>query len=113
MADRGDVLQLRSRVGFGAGEEGERAVVIQASALNAVLPTPLVVPLDVVADPYLDVELLVPVSALEAGASEDHVAIPTHVRVLPGDRFAPGRVGKLRARTLAQLDDKLRLVLDL
>jgi mRNA-degrading endonuclease toxin of MazEF toxin-antitoxin module len=113
MADRGDVLQFASRIGFGASAGGERAVVIQASPLNSVLPTLLAVPLDVAADPYLGADLLVRVPAAEAGAKRDHVAIPTHIRFLRRDQFEPGRVGRLRPKTLADLDDKLRLILDL
>jgi mRNA-degrading endonuclease toxin of MazEF toxin-antitoxin module len=113
MAERGDVMQFRTRIGFGTGKQGERAVVVQATELNSALPTTLVVPLDVLADPYVDRELLVLVPADEIGAAKDHVAIPTHIRIVRSDAFEPGRVGRLRSRTLAELDDRLRLVLDL
>jgi mRNA-degrading endonuclease toxin of MazEF toxin-antitoxin module len=113
MTERGDVLQLRSRVGFGAGKEGERVVVVQATELNSALPTTLVVPLDQLADPYVGRELLVQVPATEAGTRKDCVAIPTHVRFVPTDRFEPGRVGRLGGTTLSELDEKLRLILDL
>jgi hypothetical protein len=46
MAERGDVFQLIRRLGLGAGQEGERVVIVQADALNSVLPTLLVVPLE-------------------------------------------------------------------
>lgn len=88
-------------------------LIVQATELGAALPTTLVVPLDVVADPYVDRELLVYVPADEAGTAKDHVAIPTHLRFVRSDRFEPGRVGRLRARTLAELDEKLGLLLDL
>jgi len=113
MAERGDVLELRSRLGFGAKDVSERVVVVQATELNSALPTTLFVPLDVLADPYLDRELLVRVPAAEAGTRKDQVAIVTHLRFAPTDRFGPGRVGKLRADTLAELDEKLRLILEL
>lgn len=113
MTERGDVLQLRTRLGFGAGREGERVVVVQVAELNSALPTTLVVPLDLFADPYLDSDLLVRVPAPEAGTPKECVAIPTHLRFLPTDRFEAGRVGRLRAKTLADLDEKLRLILDL
>jgi hypothetical protein len=51
-------------------------VIVQATELGAALPTTLVVPLDVVADPYIDRELLVHVPADEAGSRKDHIAIP-------------------------------------
>jgi len=113
MAERGDVMMFTSRIGFGAGTEGERAIVVQATPLNSTLPTLLAVPLDVAADPYLGTDLLVRVAADEAGTRNDQVAVPTHIRFVRRDRFAPGRVGRLRPKTLAELDEKLRLVLDL
>ena len=113
MTERGDVLELRSRLGFGAGREGERVVVVQATELNSALPTTLVVPLDVLADPYIGRDLLVQVPAVEAGTQRDCVAIASHIRFLPTDRFQPGRVGRLATVTLAELDEKLRLILDL
>jgi hypothetical protein len=92
---------------FGLGRtQNERQV-------GAALPTMLVVPLDVVSDPYVDHDLLAGVPAVESGTKKDCVAIPTHLRFVRGDSFEPGRVGRLRARTLAELDEKLRLVLDL
>jgi mRNA-degrading endonuclease toxin of MazEF toxin-antitoxin module len=113
MSERGDVLQLRSQLGFGSGKGGERVVVVQATELNSALPTTLVVPLDLIADAYVDRDLLVSVTAAEAGSRKDCVAIPTHVRFVPTDRFEPGRVGRLRSDTLAELEEKLRLILDL
>ncbi len=113
MAERGDVLELRTRLGFGPKNENERVVVVQATQLNSALPTTLFVPLDVLAAPYLKSELLVTVPAAEAGTRKDQVAIVTHVRFAPTDRFEPGRVGKLTSHTLEELDEKLRLVLDL
>src|SRR5687768_12206197 len=112
MAERGDVLRVKRRLGFGSERSGERVVVIQANPLNSTLPTTLVIPLDTdrhAAPPSLAVR----VTAFEAGAEEDHIAIPTQLQVTLLDRLASGRVGRLQARTLAQLDEKLRLVLDL
>ena len=113
MAERGDVLELRARLGFGKGNQRERVVVVQATALNSALPTTIIAPLDVLADPYLDQALLLRVPGAEAGATKDQVAILTHLKVAATDRFEPGRVGKLSDVTLAALDEKLRLILDL
>src|SRR5688500_14570272 len=113
MAERGDGLELRKRLGFGARDQNERVVVIQATQLNSALPTTLFVPLDVLAAPYLERDLLVHVPAAEAGSKKDQVAIVTHVRFAPTDRFEPGRVGRLGPETLEELNEKLRLVLDL
>lgn len=112
MAERGDVLQVKRRLGFGSERAGQRVVVVQATSLNSALPTTIIVPLDMspaAAPPSLAVR----VSADEAGAEEDHVAIASHLQVVVLDRLAPGRVGRLRPRTLARLDEKVRLVLDL
>jgi mRNA-degrading endonuclease toxin of MazEF toxin-antitoxin module len=113
MADRGEVFQLKRRLGFGEGREGERVVVVQASALNSILPTVVVVPLEPKTQLFAGMPLAVRVAAAESGAAHDHVALPTAVRALPFDRLAPGRVGRLRPRTLHELDEKLRLSLDL
>jgi mRNA-degrading endonuclease toxin of MazEF toxin-antitoxin module len=113
MAERGDVLELRARVGFGAKNQGERVVVVQATELNSALPTTVVLPLDVLAAPYVGQDLLLHVPAAEAGTRRDQVALVTHLRFVPTDRFEPGRVGRLSQATLEALDEKLRLVLDL
>jgi mRNA-degrading endonuclease toxin of MazEF toxin-antitoxin module len=112
MAERGDVLRLKRRLGFGGDRSGERVVVVQATPLNAAFPTTIVVPLDATerAGPP---SLLVRVSAEEAGSQEDMVAVPTQLQVTLVDRLAPGRIGRLKPRSLAQLDEKIRLVLDL
>jgi mRNA-degrading endonuclease toxin of MazEF toxin-antitoxin module len=113
MSERGDVLQLKRRIGFAESKDAERFVVVQATALNATLPTLLTVPLDTQVQIYGRLPIAVRVSAAEAGASRDHVAIASFVRVVRSDQFAPGRVGRLRDATLAELDERLRLVLDL
>jgi mRNA-degrading endonuclease toxin of MazEF toxin-antitoxin module len=112
MADRGDVLRLKRRLGFGSDEDGDLVVVVQSTALNAALPTTVVVPLD--PNPSgAPSTLAVVVTARENGSDRDCIAIPTHLKVLILDRFAPGRVGRLRPRTLVELESKLMLVLDL
>jgi mRNA-degrading endonuclease toxin of MazEF toxin-antitoxin module len=112
MAERGDVLRVKRRLGFGSERAGERVVVIQADPLSSALPTTLIVPLDT--DPNAaPPSLAVRVSAAEAGAEHDHIALPTLLQATLLDRLAPGRVGRLEPKTLARLDEKLRLVLDL
>ena len=112
MAERGDVLRVKRKLGFGSDRAGERVAVIQATPLNAALPTTIVVPLDT--NPAsAPASLAVRVSAAEAGATEDHIAIPSQLQVTLLDRLAPGRVGRLQPKTLAALEEKIRLVLDL
>jgi len=114
MAERGDVFQLIRRLGFGAGQEGERVVIVQADALNSVLPTLLVVPLEANVELFAASPLAVRVSGAECGAGRvEHVAMPPWIRVIRGDHLAPGRVGRFKPRSLAELSTKLRLILDL
>ena len=81
MAERGDVFQLKRRLGFGAEREAERLIIVQATALNSVLPTLLAVPLEPQAHLFAGQPLAVLVSAGEAGAAADHVAIASWVHV--------------------------------
>ncbi len=112
MAERGDVLQLQRRLGFGTDPDPERVIVVQATSLCSALPTLVVVPLD--PDPTLGrSSLSVRVSPAESGAAREQFALPVELRAVIASRVAPGRVGRLRPRTLADLDHKLRLVLDL
>jgi mRNA-degrading endonuclease toxin of MazEF toxin-antitoxin module len=112
MAERGDVLQVKRRLGFGSEDSGERVVVVQATRLNSVLPTTIVVPLDSAQAPHAE-SLTVPVSAREAGSDQPLLALASALHVALLDRLAPGRVGRLDARTLLKLDQKVRLILDL
>jgi mRNA-degrading endonuclease toxin of MazEF toxin-antitoxin module len=110
MAERGDVVTLKRRLGFGSEDAGDRVVVVQATALCSSLPTLVVVPL--ASDPvFAQSSLSVRVSSAESGSSRDHFALPSELRSVIADRLAPGRVGRVRGRTLAELDHKLRLLL--
>jgi mRNA-degrading endonuclease toxin of MazEF toxin-antitoxin module len=113
MADRGDVLRLKRRLGFGAKGEAEAVIVVQATPLNASLPTLLVVPLDPATGGYGSHPAVLRVSRQEAGSNVDHVAVPWRLRALAADALAPGPVGRLRPTTLAALDELLALVLGL
>lgn len=113
MADRGDVVQLKHRLGFESGSDGERFVVVQASSLAGVLPTVIAVPLDPQVATFGKSPLVVRVTAREAGARSDHVAVACWVQVIATDRLAPGRVGAVNDSTMLALDDVLRRVLDL
>ena len=113
MADRGEVLRMKRRLGFGAKGEGESVIVIQATPLNAVLPTLVVVPLDPAVGAYGNHPAVLRVSRQESGSIVDHVAVPWRLRAIAADALAPGPVGRLRPETLALLDDLLGLVLGL
>jgi hypothetical protein len=113
MADRGEVFRLKRRLGFAPKGEAECVVVVQANALNAVLPTLLVVPLDPAVDVYGHHPAVLRVSREESGSRVEHFAVPWRLRALAADALSPGPVGRLHAATLRSLDDLIRLVLDL
>lgn len=113
MVERGDVLRLKRRLGFGAKGEADAIVVVQANGLNALLPTLLVVPLDSAVGAYGRDPAVLRVTREEAGSRVDHVAVPWRLRAISADSLAPGPVGRLRPDTLRALEDLLKLVLDL
>jgi mRNA-degrading endonuclease toxin of MazEF toxin-antitoxin module len=113
MADRGDVLRLKRRLGFGAKGEADSVVVVQASGLNTVLPTLLVVPLDAAVGAYARVPAVLRASREEAGSDVDQVAVPWRLRAISADSLAPGPVSRLRPNTMRALEDLLKIVLDL
>jgi hypothetical protein len=69
MAERGEVFRLKRRLGFGAKGEAEAVVIVQATPLNAVLPTVLVVPLDPAAGLSANDATVVRVTRQEAGSN--------------------------------------------
>ena len=113
MADRGDILHLKRRLGFAAKGEAEAVVVVQANAFSAVLPTLLVVPLDPAVGAYAGVSFVVRVSREEAASPVEQVAVPWRLRFVSADSLAPGPVGRLRPDTLSALEESIGLVLDL
>ena len=113
MVERGDVLRLKRRLGFGAKGEGEAVVVVQATPLNAVLATLVVVPLDPATGAYGSHPAVLRISRQEAGSTVDQVAVPWRLHSPAADALAPGAVGRLRPATLAALDELLVLVLGL
>jgi mRNA-degrading endonuclease toxin of MazEF toxin-antitoxin module len=113
MADRGEVLRLKRRLGFAPKGETDAVVVVQSNRLNAILPSLIVVPLDAAVGAYAGLSLAIRVSREEAGSHVDHVAVPWSLRYINADVLAPGPVGRLRPDTLRALEQSIRLVLDL
>jgi mRNA-degrading endonuclease toxin of MazEF toxin-antitoxin module len=111
VAKRGDVLLLKRRLGFGGGRGQDRVVVLQHDALNAVLDTTIVAPLDLERAGDADDPTLVEVSATEAGGRETHYAMLTQLFSVTFERLEAGAVGRLSAETLAQLEGVLGAVL--
>jgi mRNA-degrading endonuclease toxin of MazEF toxin-antitoxin module len=104
---------LPRRLGFGAKGEAESVVVVQADELNGILPTVVVVPLDVKTALHAQRPLAVPISAAEAGSSVDQVALVHQVQPVRADRLAPGTAGHVHPTTLAAIDRVLTRVLGL
>jgi hypothetical protein len=96
MADRGAVFRLKRRIGFGGGDQGEPVVVLQATSLNAALPTTIIVPLDLATEAHEGVPT-VPVSGAEVGAAGDYVALPTPLRPIRADLLGARRGGAASA----------------
>jgi mRNA-degrading endonuclease toxin of MazEF toxin-antitoxin module len=113
MADRGEILRIKRRLGFASSGKAEAVVVMQADSFNAVLPTVMVVPLDPAVGAYAGTSIVVRVSREEAGTHVEQVAVPWRLRAIPSDALAPGPVGRLRPDTLRALEESIRLVLDL
>jgi mRNA-degrading endonuclease toxin of MazEF toxin-antitoxin module len=113
MADRGDVLRLKRRLGFSARGEAESVIVVQATPLNAALPTLLVVPLGPAVGAYAGSPAVLRVTREEVGSTVDHVAVPWNMRAVNAAAFARGPRGRLKPATVAALDEHLLLVLGL
>jgi len=110
---RGDVLALRRAIGFLPGAKLDRFAVVQSDRLARVLDTVIAVPLDEARPEYAGIPGIVPVGSREAGTKRDQVALVTQLTSLPGDRFEPSAVGKLRSTTLARIAEVTKLVLEL
>ena len=67
MAKRGEVLQLKRRLGFAARGAAESVVVLQADPLNDLLASLMVIPLDPAVGSYADHPWVLRVSREEAG----------------------------------------------
>ena len=112
MSRRGDIVQLRHRIGFGPKGKPEAVVLVQAGPLIAALPTVLVVPLDSAVASFAGDPSCVPVSAREAGGTE-HVAVVTQLRPVRVDALEPAAHGHLGRGTMKALERALKLVLGL
>ncbi len=113
MAQRGDVVQLRTRLGFGPGRAAEPVVVVQSDGLNAVWHSLMVVPLALPTQADQKDPTVLLISKDELGLSSDHVALTTQLRPIALDALSPGRLGRLKPSTESKLDELLRLVLAL
>jgi mRNA-degrading endonuclease toxin of MazEF toxin-antitoxin module len=113
VAARGEILALKRPIGFLAGAEIDRFVVVQADRVTRAIETVLVAPLDEAVPVYSNMPGAVPVSPSEAGTKKKQVALITQVTALPLDRFEPTAAGRVDRTTRGRIDTVLKLVLDL
>ena len=113
MAERGEIFRLKRRLGFSPKGEAEAVIVVQATALNAVLPTISVVPLDRATGAFAGLPSVLRVSRQEAGSNVDQVAVPWQIHAISADALAPGPVGRLTPANTRALSELLKLVLGL
>jgi mRNA-degrading endonuclease toxin of MazEF toxin-antitoxin module len=113
VARRGEVLELRRRIGFGGGGRVERFVVLQADHVTRVLGTVLAAPLDDALSVYSRYPGALPVTSSEAGTRGNQVLLLPQLSSLALDRFEPDVCGKLRSETLRRAERTLKLLLEL
>jgi mRNA-degrading endonuclease toxin of MazEF toxin-antitoxin module len=113
VAARGDVLALKRRLGFGKSQLAEHFLVVQADALNDVLETTLVVPLDAAFSYYTDYPGAIRIAAREAGTARDQVAVVTALASVDLTRFEDAPVTQVEPETLLRVDEMLAVVLEL
>lgn len=107
--DRGEVVSLPRRIGFGRGDALELFVVLQ-SVRFAELPTVVVAPLDELVPVYAGYPGAVPVRTSDG---RDMVVLVPSLRAVRAERFAPRGLARVDAKTLAGIDRVLRNLLDM
>jgi mRNA-degrading endonuclease toxin of MazEF toxin-antitoxin module len=111
VARKGDILRARRRLGF-IGADETLFVVLQADALNTVLPTMMVAPITS-APPGKPLPLSVPIVAPGTALPAGPVALVSVAGPQPRTRFDAAAVGAVDAATVAGLERALRLLFDL
>ena len=110
---RGDVLVVRRRLGFDVGHRREHFVVLQSDMLSKDLDTVLVAPLDEDLALYRADPLVVHVTKREAGTPSPQVVLIAHMTSVLRERFDVGRVGRLRAGSMRDIEKLLIILLEL
>jgi hypothetical protein len=112
VARRGEVLVALRRLGFGAAGRREHFVVVQSDLLSGI-ETAVVAPLDDVAPIYDQDPLVVRVTAKEAGTKFEQVVLGHLLTAIPLEKLDAAPTGRLSAKSLARVDEVLRIVLSL
>ena len=113
MADRGEVMQLKKRVGFAPHCTIETMLILQCDGLNRALSTTIAAPLDDALAMYRGDPTCVALSATEAGSDGPRVALLTRLRTVPWDAFEPSPVGRHESTTLAVVEAAMCAIFDL
>jgi mRNA-degrading endonuclease toxin of MazEF toxin-antitoxin module len=113
MAQRGEVLAVRRRLGFGSEGKAEHFVVLQSDVILGALETTVVVPLDDAFAFYAGDPLAVAVSPRESGMRKSQVALVAHLQSVALDRFEPSPISRLKPATLRAVEGAARVLLDL
>ncbi len=111
MAERGDVLAVRRRLGFASEGKREHFVVLQSTAFS--LETVIVAPLDDDGSLYEDDPLTVEITAKEAATRSAQVVLVAHLTSVLLERFEPGVVSRLRRASMLRVEDALVKLFDL
>jgi len=99
-------------MGFGAEGRREHFVVIQGDFLSS-LETVIVVPLDDHASFYDENPLAIAIPKSETSTLRAQVALVHLPSYFSLEKFDAAPTGRLSSRTMAKVDDALRIVLDL
>ena len=111
MAERGDVLAVRRRLGFASEGRREHFIALRCDAFA--LETIVVAPLDDAGRLYTNDPLAIEITAKEAGTRAAQVVLVAHLTSVMLDKFEPGVVGRLRRASLLRVEDALVKLFDL
>jgi len=111
VAERGDVLAVRRRLGFASEGRREHFVVLQSTAFS--LETVVVAPLDDHGRLYEDDPLAVEITGKEAAMRGNQVVLVAHLTSVLLERFETGVVGRLRRASMLRVEDALVKLFDL
>jgi hypothetical protein len=106
------VLVLRRRLGFGGEGRREHFVVLQSDLL-AGIETAVVAPLDDAASMYEDDPLVVHVSGKEAGTKAAQVVLVHLLAAASLAKFEPTPAGHLSSKSMGQVEEILRTLLQM
>ena len=113
MIERGEIYAMALDPVVGSEIAKTRpCLVVQRDSANATSTTTLICPLTSARNRKPNA-FKVLVRAPEAGVDRDSLILCNQVRVVSRERLRSGPLGKISPKTMAQVDEGLRLILDL